>query len=54
MNKLAAAKVQAAWFNPRAGKTTAIGEFPNSGVREFTPPTSGDNNDWVLLLDVRP
>jgi len=51
MDKLAGSKVRAFWFDPRTGKTTAIGEFPNTGEREFTPPTSGENNDWVLLLD---
>lgn len=51
MDKLAGAKVRASWFNPRDGKTTAIGEFANAGAREFTPPTSGEDNDWVLVLD---
>jgi hypothetical protein len=51
MDKLAGAKVKASWFNPRDGKFTAIGEFANQGEREFTPPTSGENNDWVLVLD---
>jgi len=51
MDKLAGSKVRAFWFDPRTGKTTAIGEFPNNGEREFTPPTSGETNDWVLVLD---
>ncbi|MBM3862089.1 MAG: hypothetical protein FJ395_20890, partial [Verrucomicrobia bacterium] len=41
----------ASWFDPRTGKTTVIGEFAIAGEREFTPPTSGENNDWVLVLD---
>jgi hypothetical protein len=44
-------KVKAWWFNPRTGKATAIGEFPNSGTREFTPPDNGEELDWVLVLD---
>jgi hypothetical protein len=52
-DKISGAKVKASWFNPRDGKTTAIGEFPNTGEREFTPPTSGEGQDWVLVVDAR-
>jgi hypothetical protein len=51
MDKLAGLKVEASWFDPRTGETKSIGTFPNSGNREFTPPTSGENNDWVLVLE---
>jgi hypothetical protein len=51
MDKLGGAKVKASWFNPRDGKATVIGEFANTGEREFVPPTNGENNDWVLVLD---
>ena len=51
MDKLSGAKVKAWWFNPRDGKATLIGEFPNTGEREFSPPTKGENLDWVLVLD---
>lgn len=44
-------KVKASWYNPRTGDTTAIGEFPNSGDREFAPPNNGEMLDWVLVLD---
>jgi hypothetical protein len=43
--------VKAWWFNPRSGQTTAVGEFPNQGVREFNPPEPGEDLDWVLVLD---
>ncbi len=43
--------VKAWWFNPRDGRATAIGEFPNTGEREFTPPDPGEALDWVLVLD---
>jgi hypothetical protein len=43
--------VKAWWFNPRDGKPVAIGEFPNTGVRSFTPPDKGEQLDWVLVLD---
>lgn len=44
-------QVKAWWFNPRDGKATAFGTFPNQGVREFTPPDKGEMLDWVLVLD---
>ena len=51
MDKLAGLKVEASWFDPRTGETKSIGTFPNSGNHEFTPPTSGEDNDWVLVLE---
>jgi hypothetical protein len=51
MNKLAHQKVNASWFDPRTGESKAIGSFANTGTREFTPPSSGENNDWVLVLE---
>jgi hypothetical protein len=43
--------VKAWWFNPRTGASTAIGSFPNTGERAFTPPDAGEMIDWVLVLD---
>jgi len=51
MDKISGAQVKAWWFNPRDGKATAIGTFPNQGEREFTPPDVGEMLDWVLVLD---
>lgn len=51
MDKITGPKVKAWWFNPRDGKAKAIGEFPNTGEREFTPPDDGEQLDWVLVLD---
>jgi len=51
MDKLAGPKVTASWFDPLTGETMSISTFPNSGNHEFTPPTSGENNDWVLVLE---
>ncbi len=47
MTRLAGTTVNASWYNPRTGSTTAIGSFNATGSRAFTPP---DSNDWVLLL----
>ena len=51
MHKMAG-KVKASWFNPRNGLTKEIGTFRNKGEREFKPPGSGINNDWLLLLEM--
>ncbi len=51
MDKISGAKVKAWWFDPRTGTVTAIGEFLNTGEREFVSPQAGELLDWVLVLD---
>ena len=51
INKISGSKVKAWWFNPRNGQAKLIGEFPNTGEREFVPPDVGEHLDWVLVLD---
>jgi len=51
MDKITGPKVKAWWFSPRTGEATAIGEFPNTGEREFISPNPGEQIDWVLVLD---
>ena len=51
MSVITGSKVKAWWFNPRTGAATAIGTFPNTGEREFTPPDKGEMLDWILVLD---
>lgn len=51
LGKISGKKVQASWFNPRTGEATKAGRYRNSGTRAFTPPTQGDDQDWVLILD---
>ena len=43
--------VSANWYDPRDGSYTPIDTYPNTGTRDFTPPSSGEGNDWVLVLD---
>ncbi len=43
--------IEASWYNPRDGNSIKIGEYKNDGKQEFTPPGSGENNDWLLVLD---
>jgi hypothetical protein len=51
MSVITGPQVRAWWFNPRTGAATAIGTFPNTGERTFTPPDVGEMIDWVLVLD---
>ena len=43
--------MKARWYDPREGSWREIGEFASSGVHEFTPPTHGEKDDWVLVVD---
>lgn len=51
MGKITGEKVKAYWYDPRNGSSRFIGEFENKGIVQFTPPSSGKGNDWVLVLD---
>jgi len=51
MGKIQGNELQAYWYNPRNGKSTDIGTVMNKDMREFTPPSSGYGQDWVLVLD---
>jgi hypothetical protein len=52
LGKLPAKRLTAAWFDPRTGQTQPPTPLENDGeLREFAPPTRGDGQDWVLLLD---
>jgi hypothetical protein len=50
LGKIAGAEVKAAWFDPRLGTSAELGTFPNTGTKEFTPPSAGRGHDWVLVL----
>jgi hypothetical protein len=40
------------WFDPRTGAAKRIdGVFPTSRAEVFVPPTNGNEEDWVLVLD---
>ncbi len=51
LDQLSGAAVTAYWYDPRQGTAERIGEFESRGDREFAPPSSGPDNDWVLVLD---
>jgi hypothetical protein len=51
MGKISGKQVNATWFDPRTGNTIVLGKFKNTGKQLFTPPSTGIDNDWVLILD---
>jgi hypothetical protein len=51
MGNISGTTVRAQWYDPRDGTYIAVGDYPNSGTQRFTPPTSGAETDWVLVLD---
>jgi hypothetical protein len=51
MSKLSHPTVKARWYDPRTGTDESIGYFPNQGIREFSPPSSGIGNDWMLIIE---
>jgi hypothetical protein len=51
MDKVSGKAVKAQWYDPRQGTWRMIGEYANSGTREFTAPSQGEKDDWVLVLE---
>jgi len=46
--RLSGSRKKCWWFNPRTGQAEVVGEAPEQGLYELTPPTEGD---WVLVLE---
>ena len=51
--RLSGKKLRASWWDPRRGVVAAESALVENGggESEFKPPTAGDSNDWVLILD---
>jgi len=47
---LGAATLTVSWFDPRSGERRAAGEAEGAKANDFTAPSSGRGQDWVLLL----
>jgi hypothetical protein len=54
MDTLRDSPVKAQWYDPRDGTWRVIGQYPNKGTQEFVPPSQGEQDDWVLVLDAKP
>jgi hypothetical protein len=44
-------KVKARWYDPREGTWREIGEYGNTGTREFAAPSQRSKSDWLLVLE---
>lgn len=44
-------RLRAWWFDPRTGESRQAGTYEAKGVVGFVPPSSGEGQDWVLVLD---
>ncbi len=51
MGDLSPKKVVAYWFDPRVGVSHEIGIFETNRSEMFVPPSHGEGQDWVLILD---
>lgn len=51
MGRITGRRVLATWYNPRTGEKQREGFVKNKGIKQFTPPSSGNDSDWVLILD---
>jgi hypothetical protein len=51
LTKLSGQRLWGWWYDPRTGEAESCGEWPREGSREFTPPSSAEGKDWVLVLD---
>jgi hypothetical protein len=51
MGRISGPRVKGWWYNPRNGTSTELGEFENTGTREFRPQYEGLGSDWALVLD---
>jgi hypothetical protein len=51
LKKITGNSIKAWWFNPSQNSSQLIGTFNKTERQTFTPPASGRNNDWVLVID---
>ena len=51
LTKLSGTTLQVWWFDPRTGEAAKASPIKRSGKQTFTPPTTGEKCDWVLVLD---
>jgi len=52
-NRLSAPTAAGWWFNPRTGQASRLQEtLVTTQPGQFVPPSSGQGNDWIPVLDV--
>ena len=50
-SKISGNEITTYWLNPRNGEVKQNGKFSKKDSQEFTPPTSGYGQDWILVVD---
>lgn len=48
---LSGATLRLWWYDPRTGKASQLDEVSKTDSRQFTAPSVGPDDDWVLVLD---
>jgi hypothetical protein len=44
-------KIKEMWFNPKYGTTHHVHTTDTPAIQTYTPPTSGRDQDWLLILE---
>lgn len=50
-SKISGNEIISYWYNPKNGEVKPGEKFPKKAQQEFTPPTTGYGQDWVLVVD---
>lgn len=53
LDSLAAKKINEKWFDPRYGTYFTIHSADTRSVKTYTPPSSGEGSDWLLVVETR-
>ena len=50
-HQIKAKKIKAIWFDPRYGLSHPFHTGVTRAIQTYTPPTQGDGQDWILILE---
>ncbi len=50
-NKISGKEINSYWYNPRNGEVKNNNKSVKNAQQEFTPPSTGYGQDWVLIID---
>lgn len=51
LSKLSGNTIKVSWYNTKDGSVVKRSDITKKSIQEFTTPTLGKGNDWVLVLD---
>ncbi|MDX2195384.1 MAG: glycoside hydrolase family 140 protein [Cytophagales bacterium] len=51
VSKISGNNVKVSWYNPKEGTYTKAPDIAKKAIQEFTTPSVGKGNDWILVLD---